>query len=280
MSTVSSLCRLYDVSRSGYYAAARRPKSARARQNQRLVTQLKVLHAESHGCYGSPRLWRDLLAAGVRVGRHRVARLMQQTGLVGRRRRRFRKTTDSAHAQPVAANVVNRQFAPQRPNQVWAGDITYVRTWEGWLYLAVLMDLCSRRVVGWAVADHLRTELALGALRGALLRRRPPAGLVHHSDRGIQYAAAEYRQVLVQQGIQPSMSRKGNCWDNAVVESFFATLKEELIYRASWPTRQQATEAIGKYIDGFYNRRRRHSTLGYLSPIEFENAGMVIDVAA
>jgi transposase InsO family protein len=278
--SVSRLCRTLEVSRSGFYAWAQHATSARAKQDQRLVNQLRVLHAASQGCYGSPRLWRDLVANGEHVSRKRVARLMQEQGLVGRRRRRHRKTTDSAHAQPVAANVVNRQFAPAQLNRVWAGDITYIRTWEGWLFLAVVLDLRSRRVVGWAVADHMRTELVLEALRGAVLRRRPAAGLVHHSDRGSQYASADYRQALAQYGMQQSMSRKGNCWDNAVVESFFGTLKEELIYRGSWPTRQMAASAIGKYIDGFYNLRRRHSTLGYISPIEFERAGKVLEVAA
>jgi len=195
---------------------------------------------------------------------------MRQAGLRARRPRRWCRTTDSQHANPVAANVLARQFQPRGPNTVWATDITYVWTWEGWLYLAVVLDLFSRRVVGWALADHMRTELVLDALQMALGRRRPPAELVHHSDRGSQYASDAYRAVLREHGIVCSMSRRGNCWDNAVAESFFATLKTELIHRRSWPLRREVATAITEYIEVFYNRHRLHSFLAYRSPADYE----------
>lgn len=200
----------------------------------------------------------------------RIGRLMQENDIVGRHRRRFRKTTDSSHQMPVAPNLVDRKFYAQGPNQIWAGDITYIRTWEGWLYLAVVIDLYSRRVVGWAMANHMRTELVTEALQLAINQRCPSPGLIFHSDRGSQYASKDYQNVLKRYGVICSMSRKGNCWDNAVVESFFATLKEELIYRHVYPTRKMARNAISEYIISFYNSCRRHSRLGSMSPINFE----------
>lgn len=209
--------------------------------------------------------------AGWSVGRKRVAAIMRRKGLVGRPRRRFRRTTEVDANLAVAPNILAREFTTSAPNQAWATDITYVRTWEGWLYLAVVIDLFSRRVVGWATADHLRTELCLDALAMAIGRRLPDSGLVHHSDRGCQYASDDYRRVLTNHGLTCSMSRKGNCWDNAVVESFFSGLKTELVYRHAWRTRAEASAAITEWIEVFYNRHRRHSTLGQVSPADLED---------
>lgn len=270
--SVNLLCRLLQVSRSGFYAWQHRPPAVRLSRDRLLATKICVLHAQSKGRYGSPRICRDLWSTGERVSRKRVARLMREHSLAGRRKRRFKKTTDSQHAFPLAKNLLNRDFQPAARDQVWAGDVTYVRTWEGWLYLAVVIDLYSRRVVGFAMADHMRTELVLDALRQAVTLRRPSPGLMHHSDRGSQYASANYQEFLAKQGIVASMSRKGNCWDNAVVESFFSTLKEELIYRAAWPTAAAARQAITDYIVDFYNARRRHSALDYLSPQQYEGS--------
>jgi len=266
---VTTLCRVLQVSPSGFYAWRERPRAQRHMQDQVLGVQIAAIHAASRGTYGSPRVHARLQRQAA-VGRKRVARLMRQAGLRARRPRRWCSTTDSQHANAVAANVLARQFEPSAPNTVWATDITYVWTWEGWLYLAVVLDLFSRRVVGWALADHMRTELVLNALQMALGRRRPAAELVHHSDRGSQYASDAYRAVLREHGIVCSMSRRGNCWDNAVVESFFATLKTELIHRRSWPTRRAVTTAITEYIEVFYNRHRVHSFLAYHSPADYE----------
>jgi len=213
---------------------------------------------------------RELLAQGQSVGRHRVARLMRLGGLRGRRRRRFRTTTQSNHAHPVAANQLERQFAVETPNQAWVTDITYVWTLQGWLYLCVILDLYSRRVVGWAMGERINQALTLRALKMALAGRAPKPGLVHHSDRGSQYAAKSYRRILKARGIECSMSRKGDCWDNAVAESFFATLKVELVYETLFITRAQARQQIFEYIEVFYNRVRRHSYLGYVSPVDYE----------
>jgi putative transposase len=267
---VTTLCRVLQVSPSGFYAWRERPLAQRYTEDQRLSVQVAAIHARSRYTYGSPRVHAALTKQPYAVGRKRVARLMRQAGLRARRPRRWCRTTDSQHANPVAANVLARQFQPRGPNTVWATDITYVWTWEGWLYLAVVLDLFSRRVVGWALADHMRTELVLDALQMALGRRRPPTALVHHSDRGSQYASEAYRAVLREHGIVCSMSRRGNCWDNAVAESFFATLKIELIHRRSWPLRREATTAITEYIEVFYNRYRLHSFLAYRSPADYE----------
>lgn len=269
--TVRVMCRVLKVSPSGFYAWASRSPSARAQQADALRPVIAEAHRRSRGTYGSPRVHADLQDCGFRVGRKRVARLMREQGLVGRRPRRYRVTTDSAHELPVARNALGRQFNVTAPNRVWATDITYVRTWEGWLYLAVVIDLYSRRAVGWAMAEHLRTELVLDALGTALGQRLPTGPLIHHSDRGSQYASAVYRSVLAEHGITCSMSRRGNCWDNAVVESFFATLKGELVDTRPWPTRRAARSAIHEYIAVFYNRHRRHSFLGYLTPADYED---------
>ena len=268
---VEVLCRVLDVARSGFYAWCRRPLGTRAQQNQGLVTQIRTCYHAARGRYGSPRIHQDLQAQGLRVGRHRVARLMRLQGLRSIRRRRAWRSQGMTAPGVVAANVLRRDFAATRPNEKWAGDITYVPTRQGWLYLAVLMDLYSRRIIGWAMDDQGATSLTLSALEMALRQRAVRADLLHHSDRGSQYGAAAYQQRLVVCGIRCSMSRPGNCWDNAVVESFFATLKTELISKGDpFSTRQEARTAIFEYMEGFYNRARRHSTLGYLSPVEFE----------
>lgn len=264
------MCRVLAVSPAGFYAWQRRAPSARAREDTRLRVTVAALHRQSRQTYGSPRILRDLRAAGERVAQKRVARLLQEQGLVGTPLRRFQVTTDSRHAHPVAANHLARQFAIAQPNRVWATDVTYVATWAGWLYLAVVLDLGSRRVVGWALSSRLDRHLVLTALDRALTRRRPPPGLLHHSDRGSVYASGDYQARLAAVGLVPSMSRRGDCWDNAVVESFFATLKRELLARHRWPTREAASAAIAEYIDGWYNLHRRHSTLGYLSPAAYE----------
>jgi putative transposase len=268
--SVSMLCRVMQVSRSGYYAWRTRGPSCRATRDAELSTVITAVHAKSRGTYGSPRIREDLHALKHVVGRRRVARLMRLAGLAGITRRRYRCTTDSRHEFPVAANVVARQFDVSAPNRVWVADITYVSTWEGWLYLAVVIDLFSRRVVGWATTDHLRTELPLEALKRALGERATTPDLIHHSDRGTQYASGLYRHVLASEGITCSMSRSGDCWDNAVVESFFATLKSELLHRESWSTRHAAQAAINEFIGSFYNGHRRHSHLGYLTPKAYE----------
>lgn len=267
---VSLLCDVLGVSRSGYYAWKGRAPSARARRDDALRVAINHAHRRSRGTYGSPRVHRDLRAAGQRVGKKRVERLMRQEGLVAKRRRRFRRTTDSNHALPVAPNELNRQFEVAQLNRAWVTDVTYVWTLEGWLYLAAIIDLCSRRVVGWATAETNDRNLALEALRAALRSRHVAPGLIHHSDRGSPYASAEYRNELEKWGIRASMSRRGDCWDNAVAESFFATLKGEHLDHETFVTRDQARRSIADFIDNFYNVQRRHSSIDYLSPIEYE----------
>ena len=267
---VKILCRVLRVSRAGYYAWRQRPLSARAVHDEVLITAIRTSHEHSRGTYGVPRIHADLQASGHQVGRKRVRRLMRRAGLTGcRRGRRVRTTTSDPTAVP-APNLVQRHFGAEAPNQLWVGDITYLPTAEGWHYLAVLLDVYSRRVVGWAFADHLRADLTVEALQMALLSRRPPAGLVHHTDRGSQYTALAYQQLLTQQGITCSMSRRGQCLDNAMAESFFATLKTELVTRVRWMTGREARRAIFDYLEVFYNRHRRHSALGYQSPVHFE----------
>lgn len=270
MYPVSLMCSALRVSRSGFYAWRRRQPSRRAREDARLAAEIRTVHQQARGIYGSPRVHVELQQRAFQVGRHRVARLMREQGLTARFKRRFRRTTDSKHNDPIAANRLNRQFDVEGPDRVWATDITYLWTDQGWLYLAVVLDLYSRRVVGWSMAEHLRSELVLGALEMALGQRAPRDGLLHHSDRGCQYASSAYREALSQAGIVCSMSRKGDCWDNAVVESFFGTLKSELVHRRRFATRLAARTAVFEYIEVFYNRQRRHSYLGYLSPAEYE----------
>jgi putative transposase len=267
---VAMLCRVLQVSRAGFYAWQKRPPAARLLQEQRLNLEVAEIFARSRGRYGSPRVHAELRERGERTGRKRVARLMRVAGLRARGRRRFRLTTDSNHALAITGNLLARHFAVAAPDRGWVADITYLWTHEGWLYLAVIVDLYSRRVVGWAFDERLERKLALNALHMALSQRRAGAGLLHHSDRGSQYASREYRQLLAQHAIQSSMSRRANCWDNAVAESFFATLKRELAYQTQWRTRAQARSEVFEYIEVFYNRTRRHSALGYLSPVNFE----------
>ena len=267
---VRLMCRTLAVSPSGYYAWVARPESRRVAENRRLVAEIRVIHAESRHTYGSPRVHATLQAQGQRIGEHHVARLMRTSAIRAKTIKTWRATTDSAHAYPVVPNTLNRQFAVTAPNRVWAGDITYVWTAEGWLYLAVVLDLYSRRVIAWGMGNRLTQELATAALTMAIEHRRPARGVVHHTDRGSQYAATRYRAVLAEHGLTASMSRRGNCWDNAVVESFFHTLKTELVFHRRYLTRDAARQDIFEWIEVFYNRVRRHSTLGYRSPAEFE----------
>jgi len=268
--SITALCRVLRVSRSGYFAWAARPQSQRAKEEHILRAKVRASHEASRGTYGSPRVQADLRDDGFDVSRKRVARLMREEGLRGRSKKGFQRTTDSNHQLGVASNILERKFDVTAPDTAWVTDITSVHTWAGWLYVAVIVDLFSRRVVGWAADDHMRTELVLDALHMALGRRRPDDGLLHHSDRGSQYASRDYRRELDERGVVCSMSRKANCWDNAVAESFFATIKKELIYRRPWPTRASARNAIADYIEMFYNPHRRHSALGYISPAEAE----------
>jgi len=264
------MCRALAVSAAGYYAWRARPESARSVSARTVLSAIRVIHRESNETYGSPSIWDALRKQGHRIGEHRVARLMRQAGLRAKTVKKWRATTQSQHRFPVAANTLDRAFTVAAPNRVWAGDITYVWTAEGWLYLAVILDLYSRRVIGWAMGQRLIGVLTEDALAMALANRQPRAGLLHHSDRGSQYAASNYQRLLNEYGLIPSMSRKGNCWDNACVESFFGTLKRELVYHRRYATRDAARQEIFEYIEVFYNRRRRHSTLGYDSPAEYE----------
>jgi transposase InsO family protein len=277
---VRVLCRTLQVSASGFYAWCRRGLSPRAREDAVLKVEIRAAHAASNRTYGSPRILADLKANGQRVGRKRVARLMREEGIEGQRKRRFRTTTDSRHSHPVAANHLNRDFSASAPNEVWVSDITYIWTREGWMFLAAIMDLFSRRVVGWSMDSHIDQTLVLDALSMALRTRQPKPGLLHHSDRGVQYAGADYQEQLRKSGIVCSMSRKGDCWDNAVAESFFSTLKSELVHRADYVRRSQAKASVFEYIETFYNPRRRHSALGYLSPVEHERAAARKGLAA
>lgn len=269
---VALMCRVLCVSRSGLYAWRRRKRSDRKVADDQLTEQVRAIHAASRRTYGSPRVHRKLRRDGVRVGKKRVERLMRREGLSGRVCRRFRRTTDSNHSLPVAPNTLNREFEVDSPDRVWAGDITYIRTATGWSYLAVILDLHSRLVVGWSIADHMRTELVEKALIAALGKRTPSSKLLHHSDRGSQYASRSYRSRLEALGIEVSMSRRGNCHDNAVVESFFGTLKQELVHEASWEDHATARAQIHDYVEVFYNRQRLHSSIGYRTPAEVDQA--------
>jgi transposase InsO family protein len=263
-------CRLLGISESGFYAWRHRPASRRQREDMVILAHIRNAFALSNETYGSPRMTRDLTDEGFVIGRRRVARLMRENKLQARRKRRFRRTTDSNHCWPIAPNLLAGDFTAERPNQKWNVDISYVWTTQGWLYLAVVMDLFARRIVGWAVSDRLKRDLALEALRRAVALRRPPPGLVHHSDRGSQYCSIDYRAALKKIEAVASMSGKGNCYDNAVVETFFKTLKSELVWRTVFQTRRQAEIEIAHYIDGFYNPIRRHSACNYQSPIKYE----------
>ena len=268
---VRIMCDLLDVSPAGYYAWRSRPESQRSSDNRDLLEDIQRVHRDNHGRYGSPRVHEELKAQGRGASRGRIERLMRHHGIRAiMARPRRAGTTDSRHDLPIAPNLLDRNFVADAPNRIWLADITYVETDQGWLYLAAILDLYSRRIVGWAMADHLRADLPLAALRMAISAQRPGAGLIHHSDRGVQYASSEYRNALQSAGFSASMSRKGDCYDNAPMESFFHTLKTELVHHTQYATRADATRDIFAYIEGFYNRTRRHSAIGYISPVEME----------
>jgi putative transposase len=264
------LCRVLGVSRSGFYAWKRRPPSAAEQRREELTHEVRRIHAEVKQRYGSPRMHAELVARGRPCCVNLVAKLMREAGVTAKVRRRFVKTTDSNHSLPVAANLLDRQFEVAEPNAVWLADITYVPTGEGWVYLAAVEDLFSRRVVGWSLSESMTSRLVVDALEMAVGRRRPGEGLLAHSDRGSQYASEHYQRVLAGEGVVCSMSRKGDCWDNAPMESFFASLKKELVHREEYATRERAKASIFEYIEVFYNRVRRHSSLGFMSPAEYE----------
>jgi len=268
--SVVLMCRVLGIAPSGYYAWLQRSPSKKATQDSVLLTHVRASFRASRRRYGSPRVHADLRAAGHRVARKRVARLMRQDGLRARLRRRFVRTTQSRHKLPIAPNVVARAFEVSAPNQVWVSDLTYLRTQTGFVYMAVVLDLFARRVVGWTVSENLDADIAVEALRRALALRPAPVGMIHHSDRGIHYACADYRALLQRHAITPSMSRKGNCWDNAVAESFFSSFCFEVELDANWRDVHDVERAAAEYIDGFYNPQRRHSHNQYLSPVDFE----------
>ena len=271
--SIRTLCQNLEVSPSGYYdwQSRRTAPGPRALENQKLTQEIQTLHAQSRQTYGSPRILVELRKQGHACGRNRVARIMHETGLSGRHKGRYRvRTTDSNHDQPIAPNRLATAPKATAPNQIWVGDITYIETQEGWLYLAGILDLYSRKLVGWAMSERIDTELVLNALAMARLHRQPPANLLFHSDRGVQYASGDYRQALRAGGLVASMSRKGNCYDNATMESFWSTLKLDLVYRRNFVSHRQARSEIFDYIECFYNRQRTHSALGYFSPVDFE----------
>jgi transposase InsO family protein len=268
--TRSHLCRLMGVSERGLHAWKHRPPSHRQRRDRVLLAHIRDQHRLSLGSYGRPRMTEELNELGIQVGQRRVGRLMRQNGIQVIRSKKFKRTTDSDHAFNIAPNLLQQDFTASGPNQKWAGDITYVWTREGWVYLAVIIDLFSRRVVGWAISNRMKQDLALRALNMAIAIRRPPPGCVHHTDRGSQYCAHDYQKLLRKHGFKVSMSGKGNCYDNAAVETFFKSLKAELVWRRNWQTRREVEVALFEYINGFYNPRRKHSALGWKSPVAFE----------
>ena len=267
---ISRMCQLLEVSRSGYYEWLSRPPRAQVEAAQHVEAKIQHYFSQGRGTYGTRRIKYLFAQEGLQVSRRRIGRVLAQAGLRCKTRRRFKAPIAAGQAQTVAPNQLNREFTVHAPDKVYVGDITYLPTGEGWLYLAVVLDLCSRAVVGWSMADHMRAELVNQALAMALCQRQPAAGLIMHTDRGSQYGADSYRQLLTQHGIQPSMSRKGNCWDNAVAESFFHTLKTEVISLEDFDTREQTQTAVFEYIEVFYNRQRCHSANGYLAPLAYE----------
>lgn len=273
--------RVLQVTPSGYYAWLTRPQSTRKTQDEKLKLHVRASHKRSRKTYGSPRIHKDLKEGGFNISKKRVAHLMAEEGLSGTPPKRFKRTTDSKHNKPVADNILNRNFSEiKRPNEVWVTDITYIRTGQGWLYLAVVIDLFSRRVVGYKIADHMRAELVIAAYWDAVKSRDVQVGrLMHHSDQGSQYASDDYRKELVTHKVLLSMSRRANCWDNAVAESFFATLKKELIHRRYWMSKKQVTAEIDDYIMHFYNRLRRHSSNGGMSPADYERLTLLAKAA-
>jgi putative transposase len=280
---VSAMCRALKVSKSGFYVWRDRAPSARARADARLTQKIIRIHRDSRETYGAPRIHFELRTLGVRCARKRVARLMREAGLFGcGGRRRKARTTLRSHTErtPPAPDLVKRDFTPEAPDRLWVADITYIRSWEGWLYLSFVLDTYSRRIVGWSMANNLKTELVLDALNMAIYNRRPRPGLIHHSDRGSQYTSVEFGNRLKEAGLLPSMGSVADAYDNSMAESFVSTLKRELIHRHSWPNRQTARTAIFEYVEGFYNICRRHSALGHLSPSEYEEARMRGDAVA
>lgn len=261
---------MLEVSKSGYYAWKKRPKSQRRIDNEALLIEIRRIFIDNDRDYGSPRIWRELKKASTPCSENRVARLMREAGLVAIQRHKFKATTDSNHNWPVAPNLLERNFSVDAPNKIWVTDITYIWTWEGWLYLSFVLDLFSRGVVGLAMSERITDDLTQSALNQAIGRRNPQTGLIHHSDRGSQYASGDYQALLKRQEITPSMSRKGDCWDNAVAESFIHTLKVEKVNRYRFKTRDEAKSKIFEYVEMYYNRKRTHSSLGYFSPFDYE----------
>jgi len=264
------MCQVFEVSRSGYYRWVNRTPSRRDLDNQKLDAQIRKIYDGSKGRYGSPKITQELKESGRKIGKNRVAKRMHQAGLRSKIRRRYRVTTDSKHAFTVAPNLLERNFTTDHPDKVWVSDITYLKARSGWMYLTVIIDVFSRLVVGWALSSSLSHDMNVAALKRAIRKRRPGKGLIFHSDRGVQYACTDFRNELGKHGIIQSMSRKGDCWDNAVAESFFAILKTELVYHERYQGHQDTLHSIFEYIEAFYNRERRHSTLGYLSPTQYE----------
>lgn len=271
---VSVMCEVLKVSKSGYYAWLRRPESKRKAEDKALSELIKEIHKDSKGEYGSPKIHGELRRRGTRCGRKRVARLMRKDGLKAKTVRKFKATTNSDHNLPVAENLLNRDFTPDAPNKAWVADITYIWTNEGWLYLAVVIDLFSRAVVGWSMSERMTRSLVMDAFTLAVMRRNPPPGLIHHSDRGSQYASNDFQALLDKHGAICSMSRKGNCWDNAPAESFFAVLKRAVVFHNQYQTRAEARQSIFDYIERFYNRKRIHSSLGYRTPFEVDQLNL------
>lgn len=267
---VERMCRVLGVSRSGYYGWKKQPLSNRQRENEKLLVHIKESHKQNMETYGSPRIAEDLWARGIVCGENRVARIMRENGIVAKTKKKFKATTNSRHTLPVAENVVGQNFTADGPNKLWVSDITYIPTMEGWLYLAVILDVFSRQIVGWSMSKRLTANFVIKALYQAIGRRKPAGGCVFHSDQGVQYACSDFLKVLEAFGFTQSMSRKGNCYDNAVAESFFHTLKTEHVYFQRYRTRAEARQSIFEYIEMFYNRQRRHSALGYRSPVTFE----------
>jgi len=267
------MCRVLEVSRSGYYAWRSRRASNRESENKVLAEKIKTIHAKSRKTYGSPRIHRRLMAEGFRCSRGRVARLMRRHDIRAKSKRKFVVTTDSKHNFPVAANLLDRQFDVESPNCAWVSDITYIPTGEGWLYLATILDLYSRKIIGWSMDSSVSRQIVLDALEMAVGARKPAKGLIHHSDRGSQYASGDYRKALAEHGMVCSMSRKGDCWDNAVMESFYRSLKTELVHQQDYKTKEEARRKIFEYVEVFYNRQRIHSYLGYVSPVDYEAQG-------
>jgi putative transposase len=276
--SIQTMCRVLGVSRSGFHAWQTRALSPRALEDERLTARIRELFTLRRRVYGSPRIWSDLVIDdGERIGRKRVERLMRQAGLSAIFEKKWRATTVRVPGVRVADDLLDRDFAAEAPNRCWVADITYLRTWEGWLYLVAVQDLYSRRIVGWSMADHMRTELVTDALQMALAQRRPDPGLIWHSDQGSQFVSLAFGQKARAAGIAQSMGSRGDCWDNAVAESFFATLKKELIHRHTWPTKAELRTEVFDYIEVFYNRQRRHATLGQQSPVDFENSTLSAD---